>query len=293
MTGGFEASASSPTLTNETCEPTASASGDTASPSVHVSSRPSKATCTTLEPATAPRSSSMVTTHRSRGALVGAAVTIPPERPPVEHAATQSTSSTSPDRRRCTSTPFTRERTSLVADLAVAWSHGVARPLRSCHSPARATMPSRVRHGSSGTDPVGMARSGWAVGALARRVLERQSGHSARLGRPGRQPRTNHLEIRDHWHPRHRAPVPGCQPRLTGAGQPDVVAPRSGHPEAGAPRQKPPLPWAWSQRRSSPSSIWPAPTPSSAANGPQRCGVIHTWIIGAGRNFCSPARQLP
>ena len=31
-------------------------------------------------------------------------------------------------------------------------------------------------------------------------------------------------------------------------------------------------PWAWSQSRSSPAAIWPAPTPSRAANGPHGCG---------------------
>ena len=35
-------------------------------------------------------------------------------------------------------------------------------------------------------------------------------------------------------------------------------------------------PWMWSQSRSSPSRIWPAPTPSRAAKGPHRRGVIHT-----------------
>src|SRR5262245_57723693 len=41
------------------------------------------------------------------------------------------------------------------------------------------------------------------------------------------------------------------------------------------------LPWAVSQRRVSPSLIWPPPTPSRAANGPHGCGTIQTWIIGA------------
>src|SRR4029079_9821973 len=52
-------------------------------------------------------------------------------------------------------------------------------------------------------------------------------------------------------------------------------------------------PWAVSQRRDSPAAICPAPMPSSAANGPQGLGVIHTWIIGTSPNLTSGAVHEP
>ena len=51
-------------------------------------------------------------------------------------------------------------------------------------------------------------------------------------------------------------------------------------------------PWAWSQSRS-PLLVVPAPTPSSAENGPHGFSAIHTWIIGLGRNATDPGRHGP
>ena len=52
-------------------------------------------------------------------------------------------------------------------------------------------------------------------------------------------------------------------------------------------------PWAVSHRRVWPAGTWPAPMPSSAANGPHGFGTTHTCSIGIDAGLRRPGRHLP